>query len=156
MTAQQVFRQQEMDHQLQVIEGSVGKYELTWNSFQTWRMEAAHAHLRTLDWVLHQEPYAGSDAQDSVDREEEMIRRRGEMEPMEEDLELDCAFNTKEETRARQSLDSPHQVAGAQQPTLSPRRTRSGAALCPNSPKEMSIMEHSMFSPKRTRNGALF
>ena len=88
MTAQQVFRQQEMDHQLQVIEGVMWKYELTWNSFQTWRMEAAHAHLRTLDWVLHQEPYAGSDAQDSVDREEEMIRRRGEMEPMEEDLEL--------------------------------------------------------------------
>ena len=121
-------------------------------------MEAAHAHLRTLDWVLHQEPYDGSDAQDSVDREEEMIRRREEMEPMEEDMELDsdCAFNTKEETRARQSLDSPHQVAGAQKPTLSPRRTRSGAALCPNSPKEMSTMEHSMFSPKRTRNGALF
>ena len=58
-------------------------------------MEAAHAHLRTLDWVLHQEPYDGSDAQDSVDREEEMIRRREvEMEPMEEEMELDCAFNS--------------------------------------------------------------
>ena len=122
-------------------------------------MEAAHAHLRTLDWVLHQEPYDGSDAQDSVDREEEMIRRREvEMEPMEEEMELDCAFNTKEETRARQSLDSPHQEVEAQvqQPTLSPRRTRSGAVLCPNSPMEMSAMEHSMFSPRRTRNGALF
>jgi len=140
-TAQQVFRQQELDNQM-----------------QAWRMEAAHAHLRTLDWVLHQEPYDGSDAQDSVDREEEMIRRRElETEPMEEEMELDCAFNTKEVTDARQSSAHP-QVVGAQpqQPTLSPRRTRSGAVLCPNSPKEMSAMEHSMFSPRRTRNGALY
>jgi len=148
-TAQQVFRQQDMDQQL-----------------QSWRMEAAQAHLRTLDWVLHQEPYDGSDAQDSVDREEEMIRRR-EMEPMEEEMELDCAFNTKEETPARQSLEFPQGVvAQGQQPTLyprrtrsgnlSPRRTRSGAVLCPNSPKEMSAMEHAMFSPRRTRNGALY
>ena len=121
-------------------------------------MEAAHAHLRTLDWVLHQEPYDGSDAQDSVDREEEMIRRKEiEMEPMEEEMELDCAFNTKEEISSRQSLGSPQVVeAQVQQPTLSPRRTRSGAVLCPNSPKEMSTMEHSMFSPRRTRNGALY
>ena len=122
-------------------------------------MEAAHAHLRTLDWVLHQEPYDGSDAQDSVDREEEMIRRRAAGgEPMEEDMELDCALNTKEETRARQSLDFRHQEVEAhvQQPTLSPRRTRSGAVLCPNSPKEMSAMELSMFSPRRTRHGALY
>ena len=121
-------------------------------------MEAAHAHLRTLDWVLHQEPYAGSDAQDSVDREEEMIRRREvEMEPMEEEMELDCAFNTKEETAARQSL-RPFKVTEAQvqHPTLSPRRTRSGAVLCPNSPKEMADMEHSMFSPRRTRNGVFY
>ena len=121
-------------------------------------MEAANAHLRTLDWVLHQEPYDGSDAQDSVDREEEMIRRREmEMEPMEEEMVLDCAFNTKEETRTRQSPVFPPVVeAQVQQPTLSPRRTRSGAVLCPNSPKEMSTMEHSMFSPRRTRNGALY
>ena len=121
-------------------------------------MEAAQAHFRTLDWVLHQEPYDGSDAQDSVDREEEMIRRREmEMEPMEEEMELDCAFNTKEEADARQSLDFPQGVeAQVQQPTLSPRRTRSGAVLCPNSPKEMSAMEHAMFSPRRTRNGALY
>ena len=116
-------------------------------------MEAANAHARTLNWVLHQEPYDGSDAQDSVDREEEMIRRREvEMESMEEEMEIDCAFNTKEETRARQSLDLPHQVVEAQKPTLSPRRTRSGAVLCPNSPKETSTM----FSPRRTRNGALY
>ena len=131
-------------------------------------MEAAQAHLRTLDWVLHQEPYDGSDAQDSVDREEEMIRRREvEMEPMEEEMEVDCAFNTKEETRARQSLEFPQGVkAQILQPplsprrtrsgNLSPRRTRSGAVLCPNSPKEMSTMEHAMFSPRRTRNGALY
>ena len=121
-------------------------------------MEAAHAHLRTLDWVLHQEPYDGSDAQDSVDREEEMIRRREmEMEPMEEEMELDCAFNTKEETSTRQSSVFPQVVeAQVQQPTLSPRRTRSGAVLCPNSPKEMSTIERSMFSLRRTRNGAVF
>ena len=119
-------------------------------------MEAAQAHLRTLDWVLHQEPYDGSDAQDSVDREEEMIRRR-EVEPMEEEMELDCAFNTKEETHTLQSSVFPQGVeAQVQQPTLSPRRTRSGAVLCPNSPKEMSDMEHAMFSPRRTRNGALY
>ena len=115
-------------------------------------MEAAHAHLRTLDWVLHQEPYDGSDAQDSVDREEEMIRRREvEMEPMEEEMELDCAFNTKEETAARQSL-RPFKVTEAQvqHPTLSPRRTRSGAVLCPNSPKVMADMA------TRTRNGVFF
>ena len=62
-------------------------------------MEAAHAHLRTLDWVLHQEPYDGSDAQASVDREEEMIRMREveqdvDMEESEE--EVSCAFNTKD------------------------------------------------------------
>ena len=127
--------------------------------FQAWRMEAAHAHLRTLDWVLHQEPYDGSDAQDSVDREEEMIRRRElETEPMEEEMELDCAFNTKDESVSRQSLGLPKvNEAQVQPPTLlSPRRTRSGAVLCPNSPKEMSAMEHSMFSPRRTRNGALY
>ena len=78
-------------------------------SLQTWRMEAAQAHSRTLNWVLHQEPYDGSDAQDSVDREEEMIRRRDvEMESMEEEMEMDCAFNTKEETRA--SLREIHLV----------------------------------------------
>ena len=115
-------------------------------------MEAAHAHLRTLDWVLHQEPYDGSDAQDSVDREEEMSRRR------ELEMELDCAFNTKEGTESRQRSALPPVVeAQDQQPTLSPRRTRSRAVLCSNnSPKEMSAMEHSMFSPRRTRTGALF
>ena len=122
-------------------------------------MESAQAHLRTLDWVLHQEPYEGSDAQDSVDREEEMIRRRVvEMESTEEEMELDCAFNTKDESVSRQSLGlTGVNEAQVQQPTLlSPRRTRSGAVLCPNSPKEMSAMEHSMFSPRRTRNGALY
>ena len=160
-TAQQVFRQQELDNQMQVIWNRAVVMEMALFEilcFQAWRMEAAHAHLRTLDWVLHQEPYDGSDAQDSVDREEEMIRRRElETEPMEEEMELDSAFNTKEVTEARQSSVHP-QVVGAQlqQPTLSPRRTRSGAVLCPNSPKEMSAMEYSMFSPRRTRNGALY
>ena len=124
-------------------------------------MESAQAHLRTLDWVLHQEPYEGSDAQDSLDREEEMIRRKEvEKESMEEEeeMELDCAFNTKDESVSRQSLGLPKvNEAQVQPPTLlSPRRTRSGAVLCPNSPKEMSAMEHSMFSPRRTRNGALY
>ena len=161
-TAQQVFRQQELDNQMQVIWNRAVVMEMALFEilcFQAWRMEAAHAHLRTLDWVLHQEPYDGSDAQDSVDREEEMIRRRElETEPMEEEMELDCAFNTKDESVSRQSLGLPEvNEAQVQQPThLSPRRTRSGAVLCPNSPKEMSAMEHSMFSPRRTRNGALY
>ena len=36
--------------------------------------------LPTLDWVLHQEPYDGSDAQESVDRGEMMREREMEAE----------------------------------------------------------------------------
>ena len=50
-------------------------------------MEMAHAHLRTLDWVLQQEPYPGSDAQDSLDREEEMTKM-GQIE-VEQDVDME-------------------------------------------------------------------
>jgi len=145
LTADQVRRQQEMDHQ-----------------HQAWRMEAAHAHLRTLDWVLHQEPYDGSDAQASVDREEEMIRMREveqdvDMEESEE--EVSCAFNTKDIRVPASFLES--KVDDAQvQPPLSPRRTRSGAILTPRSREEAmsegSLEERPSLSPRRTRNGAFY
>ena len=104
---------------------------------QTWRMEMAHAHLRTLDWVLQQEPYPGSDAQDSLDREEEMTKMRQmeveqdvDMEHSEE--ELSCAFTTKD-TRAPPSFLESSVDETQVQPLLSPRRTRSGAILSPRS-----------------------
>ena len=129
---------------------------------QAWRMEAAHAHLRTLDWVLHQEPYDGSDAQESVDREEEMIRLREvaqdvDMEECEE--EVDCAFTTKSTVLPPSFLE--FKVDEAQvQPPLSPRRTRSGAILTPISRDEAmsegNSEEGPSFSPRRTRNGAFY
>ena len=125
-------------------------------------MEAAHAHLRTLDWVLHQEPYDGSDAQESVDREEEMIRLREvaqdvDMEECEE--EVDCAFTTKSTVLPPSFLE--FKVDEAQvQPPLSPRRTRSGAILTPKSREEAmsegNSEEGPSFSPRRTRNGAFY
>jgi len=144
LTADQVCRQQEMDHQ-----------------HQAWRMEAAHAHLRTLDWVLHQEPYDGSDAQESVDREEEMIRMRGveqdvHMEESEE--EVDSAFTTKN-TRRPPSFEEFKVDEAQVQPPLSPRRTRSGAILTPRSRDEAmseGAEEGTSFSPRRTRNGAFY
>ena len=57
-------------------------------------MEMAHAHLRTLDWVLQQEPYPGSDAQDSLDREEEMTKMR------QIEVEQDVDMEVKEEQMA--------------------------------------------------------
>jgi len=145
LTADQVCRQQEMDQQ-----------------HQAWRMEAAHAHLRTLDWVLHQEPYDGSDAQASVDREEEMIRMREveqdvDMEESEE--EVSCAFNTKDIRGPASFLE--FKVDDAQvQPPLSPRRTRSGAILTPRSREEAmsegSSEERPSLSPRRTRNGTFY
>ena len=129
---------------------------------QAWRMEAVNAHLRTLDGVLHQEPYDGSDAQASVDREEEMIRMREveqdvDMEESEE--EVSCAFNTKDISGPASFLDS--KVDDAQvQPPLSPRRTRSGAILTPRSREEAmsegSSEERPSLSPRRTRNGAFY
>ena len=98
----------------------------------------AHAHLRTLDWVLQQEPYPGSDAQDSLDREEEMIKMRQmeveqdvDMEQSSEE-ELTCAFTTKD-TRAPPSFLESRVDETRVQPPLSPRRTRSGAILSPRS-----------------------
>jgi len=143
LTSDQVCRQQEMDHQ-----------------HQAWRMEAAHAHLRTLDWVLHQDPYDGSDAQESVDREEEMIRMREveaeqdvDMEESEE--EVDCAF-TIENTVQPASFDVSKVDETQVQPPLSPRRTRSGAILAPRSRDEAMSEEGPSFSPRRTRNGAFY
>jgi len=145
MTADQVCRQQEMDQQ-----------------HQAWRMEAAHAHLRTLDWVLHQEPYDGSDAQASVDREEEMIRMREveqdvDMEQSEE--EVNCAFTTMDVRVPASFLESKVDEAQVQ-PHLSPRRTRSGAILTPRSRDEAmsegSAEEGPSLSPRRTRNGAFY
>jgi len=143
LASDQVCRQQEMDHQ-----------------HQAWRMEAAHAHLRTLDWVLHQDPYDGSDAQESVDREEEMIRMREveaeqdvDMEVSEE--EVDCAF-TIENTLQPASFDVSKVDETQVQPPLSPRRTRSGAILAPRSRDEAMSEEGPSFSPRRTRNGAFY
>merc|ERR1719422_2720165 len=58
--------------------------------YQAWQMEMVHAHLRTLDWVLQQEPYPGSDAQSSIDREEE----------------VSCAFAIKDNQAPARSLES--------------------------------------------------
>merc|ERR1719167_1982037 len=86
----------------------------------------AHAHLRTLDWVLQQEPYPGSDAQSSIDREVEI-----EMDvDMESEEEVSCAFAIKDNHVPARSLESKIGKVAAQ-PPLSPRRTRSGAVLSP-------------------------
>jgi len=130
---------------------------------QAWQMEMAHAHLRTLDWVLQQEPYPGSDAQSSIDREEEMSRvRQVEMEmdvDMESEEEVSCAFAIKDNKVPARSLESKNGKV-ATQPPLSPRRTRSGVVLSPKSQDEpMSeggSEEAAPISPRRTRNGAFF
>ena len=122
-------------------------------------MEAAHANLRTLDWVLHQEPYDGSDAQESADREEEMIRMM-EVEQdvdMESEEEVDCAFTTKD-VSTPPSFEASKVDEAQVQPPLSPRRTRSGAILAPRSRGDegMSEEEGPSFSPRRTRNGIFY
>ena len=122
-------------------------------------MEAAHANLRTLDWVLHQEPYDGSDAQESADREEEMIRMM-EVEQdvdMESEEEVDCAFTTKD-VPTPASFEASKVDEAQVQPPLSPRRTRSGAILAPRSRGDegMSEEEGPSFSPRRTRNGTFY
>ena len=119
-------------------------------------MEMVHAHLRTLDWVLHQEPYDGSDAQESVDREEEMIKMR----EVEQDVDMeemeDCAFTAKE-VRQPASFEASKVVEVQVQPPLSPRRTRSGAILAPRSKGDEAMSEEEpSFSPRRTRNGAFY
>merc|ERR1719167_2091686 len=104
-----------------------------------------HAHLRTLDWVLQQEPYSGSDAQSSIDREEE----------------VSCAFAIKDNQAPARSLESKMGKVAAQ-PPLSPRRTRSGAVLSPKTKSQDEPMsedgseEAAPISPRRTRNGAFF
>ena len=123
-------------------------------------MEAAHAHLRTLDWVLHQEPYDGSDAQASVDREEEMIRMR-EVEAGEEvEMEVNYAFTTKDIRVPASFLESKMDEVQVE-PPISPRRTRSGAILTPSSREEAmseegTSEERPSLSPRRTRNGAFY
>ena len=125
-------------------------------------MEAAHAHLRALDWVLHQEPYDGSDAQESVDREEEMIRMKEVVQDVdmgEAEEEVDCAFTTKDFPSPASFVESNVDEVQVQ-PPLSPRRTRSGAILTPRSRDEVmsegSTEYGPSFSPRRTRNGALY
>ena len=111
-------------------------------------MEMAHAHLRTLDWVLQQEPYPGSDAQSSIDREEEMSRvRQVEMEmdvDMESEEEVSCAFAIKDNHVPARSLESKIGKVAAQ-PPLSPRRTRSGAVLSPKSSRVRYVLKIHFF-----------
>ena len=129
-------------------------------------MEAAHAQFRTLDWVLHQEPYDGSDAQASVDREEEMIRMREVQQDMDMEVseeEVNCAFTTKDVMQPASFLESKVDEVQVQ-PPISPRRTRSGAILTPRISREEAMMsegssleeEGPSLSPRRTRNGAFY
>ena len=131
MTADQVCKQQEMDHQHQVSNCAeyvifivVSLHILLPNLLQTWRMEMAHAHLRTLDWVLQQEPYPGSDAQDSLDREEEMIKIRQIEVEQDVDMEVEeeqmaCTPSTKA-TRVPASSPKSKDAAVAVHRPLSP------------------------------------
>ena len=132
---------------------------------QTWRMEMAHAHLRTLDWVLQQEPYPGSDAQDSLDREEEMIKIRQIEVEQDVDMEVEeeqmaCTPSTKA-TRVPASSPKSKDAAVAVHRPLSPRRTRSGTLLNPKTADQEPMIEGNSeetpsFSPRRTRQGAFF
>ena len=128
-------------------------------------MEMAHAHLRTLDWVLQQEPYPGSDAQDSLDREEEMTKMKqieveqdADMEVEEEQM-MACTSSTKDTRVPASSPKSKDAVVAVHRP-LSPRRTRSGAVLNPKTADHPMIEGNSegkpSFSPRRTRQGAFF
>ena len=132
---------------------------------QTWRMEMAHAHLRTLDWVLQQEPYPGSDAQDSLDREEEMTKMRQIEVEQDVDMEVEeeqmaCTPSTKD-TRVPASSPKSKDVVVAVHRPLSPRRTRSGTLLNPKTADQEPMIEGNSeekpsFSPRRTRQGAFF
>ena len=126
----------------------------------------AHAHLRTLDWVLQQEPYPGSDAQDSLDREEEMTKMKQieveqdvDME-VEEEEQMACTPSTKD-TRVPASSPKYRNVEVAVHRPLSPRRTRSGTLLNPKIADQGPMIEGNSeekpsFSPRRTRQGAFF
>ena len=132
---------------------------------QTWRMEMAHAHLRTLDWVLQQEPYPGSDAQDSLDREEEMTKMRQIEVEQDVDMEVEeeqmaCTPSTKDTRVPASSPKSMDAVVAVHRP-LSPRRTRSGTVLNPKTADQEPMIEGSFeekpsFSPRRTRQGDFF
>ena len=129
-------------------------------------MEMAHAHLRTLDWVLQQEPYPGSDAQDSLDREEEMTKMKqieveqdADMEVEEEQM-MACTSSTKDTRVPASSLRSRNVEVTVHRP-LSPRRTRSGTVLNPETADQEPMIEGNSegkpsFSPRRTRQGAFF
>ena len=126
-------------------------------------MEMAHAHLRTLDWVLQQEPYPGSDAQDSLDREEEMTKMRQMEVEQDVDMEVEeeqmaCTSSTKD---TRVPASSPRSRHVAVHRPLSPRRTRSGTLLNPKTADQEPMIEGNSeekpsFSPRRTRQGAFF
>ena len=128
-------------------------------------MEMAHAHLRTLDWVLQQEPYPGSDAQDSLDREEEMIKMRQMEVKQDVDMEVEeeqmaCTPSTKDTQVPASSPRSKDAVVAVHRP-LSPRRTRSGTVLNPKTADQEPMIEGNSeetpsFSPRRTRQGAFF
>ena len=127
-------------------------------------MEMAHAHLRTLDWVLQQEPYPGSDAQDSLDREEEMTKMRQiEVEQdvdVEEEEQIGCTLSTEDTRVPASSPKSKDAVVAVHRP-LSPRRTRSGTVLNPKTADQEPMIEGNSeekpsFSPRRTRQGAFF
>ena len=129
-------------------------------------MEMAHAHLRTLDWVLQQEPYPGSDAQDSLDREEEMTKMKqieveqdADMEVEEEQM-MACTSSTKDTRVPASSPKSKDAVVAVYHP-LSPRRTRSGTVLNPKTADQELMIESNpeekpSFSPRRTRQGGFF
>ena len=90
-------------------------------------MEMAHAHLRTFDWVLQQEPYPGSDAQNSLDREEQMEKMR--LIEVEQDVDMEveeeqmaCTSSPKNTRVPASSPKSKDAVVAVHRP-LSPRRT---------------------------------
>ena len=165
MTADQVCKQQEMDHQHQVSFSQSVPLHIVLYFLQTWRMEMAHAHLRTLDWVLQQEPYPGSDAQDSLDREEEMIKIRQIEVEQDVDMEVEeeqmARTPSTKDTRVPASSPKSKDAAVAVHRPLSPRRTRSGTVLNPKTANQEPMIEGNSeekpsFSPRRTRQGAFF
>ena len=128
-------------------------------------MKMAHAHLRTLDWVLQQEPCPGSDAQDSLDREEEMTKMRQIEVEQDVDMEVEeeeeaCTPSTKD-TRVPASSPRSRNFEVAVPRPLPPRRTRSGTLLNPKTADQEPMIEGNSeetpsFSPRRTRQGAFF
>ena len=76
------------------------------------------------------------------------------------DMEVNCAFTTKDISVPASFLESKVDEVQVQLPPNSPRRTRSGAILTPRSREEAmseaSSEERPSLSPRRTRNGAFY